>query len=214
MNRIRVWLVLFVVAAGFALALFGLASASMAPLTIRLDAENNSGIRGTAVLTDLGGGLTKVEIAVTGEPAGGSEPVHIHSGQCGPTLGGVAYPLTPVVEGKSTTTINVALESLLTGNFAINGHESAANIGRYIFCGNLPSQAMMMAHETATESAMAAAHATATHVAAMAAETQTPAAPTTLPATGGTPTDNWLLPLLALALVALGTGLAIRRLAR
>src|SRR5712664_1566706 len=95
-----------------ALTMFNVVSAQDT-VTINLDALNSSGISGTATLT-ANGATTNVVVNVTGEPAGGSEPDHIHTGQCGPTLGGVKYPLKNVEGGTSTTTINATLASLET----------------------------------------------------------------------------------------------------
>ena len=139
-----------------AVTMLGTASAASS-ITINLDSLNNSGVSGTAVLTDLGAGQTQVVVTVTGEAASASEPDHIHTGQCGATLGGVKFPLKNVEGGTSTTVVGSSLADLQTGGFAINLHESAANIKNYVACGNIP--------------AMAATAATAA----------------TLPATGGTP---------------------------
>src|SRR5215471_16275710 len=122
-----------------AVTMIGTASAQDT-VTVTLSPENNSGISGTATLTAMGS-QTQVVINVTGEPAGASEPDHIHTGQCGPTLGGVKFPLKNVENGTSTTTVNTTLASLETGGFAINLHESAANIGHFIACGNIPAMA-------------------------------------------------------------------------
>jgi hypothetical protein len=105
-------------------------------MLIQLNAENSSGETGSAVLTEVNG-KTTVLITIIGEPAGATQPAHIHDGQCGPTLGKVVYPLTDVVNGVSTTTVNVTMAQLKGGKFGINGHKSAAEIGTYTFCGNL-----------------------------------------------------------------------------
>lgn len=123
-----------------AVAMLGVASAADT-VTINLDTLNASGVSGTAVLTDLGGGQTQVVVTVTGEPASGSEPDHIHVGQCGATLGAVKYPLKNVEGGTSTTVVAAPLASIETGGFAINVHESAANIAKYVACGNIPVMA-------------------------------------------------------------------------
>jgi hypothetical protein len=84
-------------------------------------------------------------------------PAHIHTGQCGATLGDVVYPLTDVGAGMggspvagstvgstsaipvqvSITTVQTDLASVADGNHAINVHESAENIGNYIACGDI-----------------------------------------------------------------------------
>lgn len=167
-----------------ALALVGSVAAQSAPVTVTLATQHNSGVSGTATLTAMGN-QTQVVVNVTGEPAGGSEPEHIHVGSC-PTVGAVKYPLKNVVNGTATTVVNVPLATLTAGTFAINLHESAANIKVYIACGNI----------TAT------AGATTTAPAATTAAT-----PKAAPATGGggMATGSASLPL---ALI-LGAGLVV-----
>src|SRR5260370_1049172 len=50
-------------------------------ITVKLVSENGSGVTGSAIVTDLGGGRVRVEIRASGA---GSEPrpAHIHEGQC------------------------------------------------------------------------------------------------------------------------------------
>ena len=77
--------------------------------------------------------------------SGGSletELVHIHQGQCGDSLAGVVHPLTNFAggAGESVTTIDATLDSLLTGGFAINAHQTG-NPGTYTACGNIPGGA-------------------------------------------------------------------------
>ena len=115
-------------------AIAGTAAANT--MILQLAAENNSGETGTAVLTELNGKVTVV-LTIIGEPAGASQPAHIHDGQCGPTLGKVVYPLTDVVNGVSTTTIDTTMAKLKSAKYGLNGHKSAAEIGTYTFCGNL-----------------------------------------------------------------------------
>lgn len=92
-------------------------------------------------------------------------PVHIHSGTCA-DLGDVVHPLndlTPIGDGmaanatpeaamgmggtpvadegpivaESTTIIDVTLDELMEGEYAINVHESAENMGNFIACGDV-----------------------------------------------------------------------------
>ena len=121
------------------LALVGSAAAQSAPVTVTLATQNNSGVSGTATLTPMGN-QTHVVLAITGEPAGGSEPAHIHVGSC-PTVGAVKYPLTNVVNGTSTTTVNAPLATLTAGAYAINVHQSVANIKTYVACGDIKAPA-------------------------------------------------------------------------
>jgi LPXTG-motif cell wall-anchored protein len=122
-----------------ALALSGGASAQDS-VTVALNPINNSGISGSAVFTPVGN-QTQVVVTINGEPTGGSEPIHIHTGQCGATLGGVKFPLKNVENGMSTTVVDTPFVPLWSGGFAINAHESAANIKNYVACGNLPAMA-------------------------------------------------------------------------
>ncbi len=120
-----------------AITMIGVASAENS-VTVKLNEINGSGVSGTAVLTAQGN-QTQIVVTVTGEPAGGSEPIHIHTGHCGAGLGGIKYPLTSVEAGTSTTVIDAPLASIQTGDFAVNVHQSAANIGTYVACGNIPA---------------------------------------------------------------------------
>src|SRR5919107_3818764 len=74
-----------------------------------------------------------------------AHPAHIHSGTCD-QLGDVVVPLTdvalPTGEAKgassahpvsvSDTVVDMSLDDLLAGEYAVNVHESAENIGEYI----------------------------------------------------------------------------------
>lgn len=122
--------------AALAISQSGFAWAADPTATVTLKAQNGSGEDGTATLTQSGGDLT-VTIAIPSGPTT-PQPVHIHMGSCA-TLGGVKYPLTNVVSGKSTTTLKgVTLASVETGGFAINVHKSTSDLGTYVSCGDIP----------------------------------------------------------------------------
>ncbi len=106
-------------------------------VSFALDELNASGQSGTATLTAIGD-ATVVKLTLS-SGALETELVHIHTGQCGDTLAGVAHPLTNFVDGSgsSVTTVDVALDSLLTGGFAVNSHENG-NPANYTACGNIP----------------------------------------------------------------------------
>jgi len=117
------------------------AAAATSTLTINLHEQNGSGENGTATLTQMGADV-KVVIAIKGAPATTPQPVHIHDGTCA-DLKGVAYALTNVVNGSSTTTVKgVTIDKLLGAKYAINAHESAANLGKYVSCGDIAKSAM------------------------------------------------------------------------
>lgn len=117
------------------------AAAATSTLTVNLDAQNSSGESGAATLTQMGADV-EVVISLKGAPATTPQPAHIHDGTCA-DLKGVAYPLSNVVDGKSTTTVKgVTIDKLLGGKYAINVHESAANLGKYVACGEIAKSAM------------------------------------------------------------------------
>ena len=118
------------------------ASAATSTLTVKLSAQNGSGENGTATLTQTGSDV-KVVIAIPNGPAG-PQPAHIHDGTCA-GIQGIAYPLTSIASGNSTTTVKgVTIDQLLAGKYAINVHESTSNLGKYVSCGDIvkPSTSM------------------------------------------------------------------------
>ena len=106
---------------------------------------------GTATLTAMGD-KTQVVLSLTGAPAGTPQPAHIHVGTC-PGVGAVKFPLSPVVDGKSTTVVDAKLADITTGAFGINVHKSAAEAGVYVSCGTI--QAVAGATTAATTAAPA-----------------------------------------------------------
>ena len=105
--------------------------------TVELKPQNSSGESGTATLTKAGADKTKVVVEVKGESGGGTQPMHIHKGTCAKLDPKPAYPLSPVKNGKSETTVNASLDSLQKGEYAINGHKSAQDVATYVFCGDI-----------------------------------------------------------------------------
>ncbi len=90
---------------------------------------------GTATLTAQGD-QTQVVLDIEPGPAAVEQPAHIHEGSC-PGVGEVAFPLTNVVNGTSTTVVDASLEELQSGDFAINIHKSGDEIGVYVACGDI-----------------------------------------------------------------------------
>lgn len=102
--------------------------------------QNNSGITSSVVLTPKGE-KTEVVITLTGGPAEGKHPAHIHVGAC-PMPGAVKYPLSPVVNGKSITLVDSAVGDLWNMlPLAINIHKSAAEVGVYLGCADIKNLA-------------------------------------------------------------------------
>lgn len=193
--------ILALVAALFAAA-FLLANANgdvsaQETVTITMGPGRDASQTGTATLTAQGN-QTQVVINIQSGGAGVQQPAHIHQGSC-PGVGAVAFPLTNVVDGTSTTMVNATLASLRTGSFSINVHRgtSQADLAIYVSCGNIP----------------AAAQPTPTP----APGTPTPAAtpiptPAQVPTTGGPPTSDdgafawWYVAVALAAVAALGSG--------
>lgn len=113
------------------------ASAAHPDVTIKMHAQNGSGEWGTATLTDLGG-QTRVVIALQHENTTGNQPAHIHMGPCAKLNPAPKYLLKNVILGHSNTTIDVPIAKLLGAHMAVNVHESAKNLGRYVSCGDIP----------------------------------------------------------------------------
>lgn len=106
-------------------------------MTINLGAQNGSGQDGQAFLNDTSGGL-RVKLQVKHEPAGASEPAHIHQGRCAKLNPAPWKALSNVVNGVSVTTIpNLTLADLKKAPYAINVHQSAANLKHYVSCGDV-----------------------------------------------------------------------------
>jgi hypothetical protein len=116
-------------------AFAAVASAASAQETkVKLEPQNNSNESGTATLTPAGDS-TKVVLEVTG--AEGTQPTHIHKGTCAQLDPKPAFPLSPVVNGKSETTVKASAKDLTSGGYAINGHKSAQDLKTYVFCGDI-----------------------------------------------------------------------------
>jgi hypothetical protein len=103
---------------------------------VALRTLNESGVSGTATLTDLGNSRTRVQIEVS--PAGNPDmPAHIHPGTCENLTPQPRVPLENVLEGRSVTEVPASLEELTRGDVAINVHHSNEDMGTYTACGEI-----------------------------------------------------------------------------
>ena len=110
---------------------------SSSVLNINMGPQNGSKQNGTASVKDVAGGVA-VKVSVFNEPKNASEPAHIHMGTCAKLNPAPYKPLSNVVHGTSTTTVKgISVASLKKGHYAINVHESAANLKHYVSCGDL-----------------------------------------------------------------------------
>ncbi|MBN8743421.1 MAG: hypothetical protein B7Z79_09010 [Thiomonas sp. 20-64-9] len=125
------------------LALLGFAAApafaSTMPheLKIELAAQNNSGETGYALIKPMGKGI-EVTVHIKGGPKGVAQPDHIHPGTCANLNPVPKYPLENVVDGKSVTKLpSVSMDDLFKEPMAINVHESAQDMKKYVACGDI-----------------------------------------------------------------------------
>ena len=101
--------------------------------TLELTTLNESGVTGSATLTDLGNDRTRVEVEV--DPAGHPDmPAHIHPGTCTNLTPQPRYPLQNVVDGASTTEIEASFDELFAGGMALNLHASPDDFETYTAC--------------------------------------------------------------------------------
>jgi len=113
-----------------------------------------------ACVAALGMALVAAGPSAAQEEAEGGHPAHIHDGTCS-ELGEVVYALSDVGPGivrngtgttggkvvgqtedirpvdVSSTNVDATLESITSGTYAVNVHESKENIQNYIACGNI-----------------------------------------------------------------------------
>ncbi len=106
-------------------------------VTVRLEAQNNSGQYGTASLWPEGSQQTKVVIALSNAPPGMPQPAHIHRGSCDKLDKAPRWSLNALKDGKSVTLVPVSLETILRERTAINVHKSAIETQVYVACGNI-----------------------------------------------------------------------------
>ncbi len=172
-------------------------------MTVTLNAQNGSGQTGTATITQKSAADIMVSITLsngTSDP----QPAHIHKGTCANLDPKPLYPLTNVVSGKSDTEVMVNMADLEKGQYAINIHKSATEVGTYVACGDLKA---MMAGGSMTGGSMAGGS-TSGSMAGGTMSGGTMSGGSTMPATG-----NGDLPLLMAGLALLGltlTGAGLR----
>jgi hypothetical protein len=96
---------------------------------------NNSGQVGWVILNKRDG---KTALEITLEATRGTERAQLHRARSCDSIAeidpAVAAPLSDVVNGKSTTTINLPIERVLSGNYAVVVRSTG---GPYFACGHL-----------------------------------------------------------------------------
>jgi hypothetical protein len=132
----RTPLVLLIVAALFLVGCGGDGDEFAGDLTMPLEAQNDSGQGGEATLSEVDADTTRVVVDVGNAP-GNAQPAHIHRGSCENLDPQPEYGLEDVVDGKSTSEVEVAIEDLVGHGFAVNVHKSADEAQVYVACGDI-----------------------------------------------------------------------------
>lgn len=104
---------------------------------LQFEAQNDSGITGGAILTELENGDTAVTIGVIAIGFADPMPAHIHEGTCTDLDPTPKYPLNDVATGSSNTVIEVGVDELTDAPHAINIHKSAAEAAVYVACAEI-----------------------------------------------------------------------------
>ncbi|MBV8489343.1 MAG: hypothetical protein JO199_02345, partial [Candidatus Eremiobacteraeota bacterium] len=94
---------------------------------------NGSGESGTTTLR-AAGNKTIVTIKLS-NGSGVEQPAHFHAGNCDKYEPRPKYPLEDVVDGKSTTTLDIPMQQLIGGDLIVNVHKSYADIATQAACG-------------------------------------------------------------------------------
>jgi hypothetical protein len=119
------------------------------PVEVALSEVDDSGVSGTAMLSESGGeGPPKVTVELSVEPPGEqSRPAHIHNVTCAEytkiedtdaQAKTVVDMLSNVGQGTSTSTFPGELSQRTTGEYSINVHSSAIPFPA-IACGDIPA---------------------------------------------------------------------------
>ncbi len=110
---------------------------SKSSLNINMGQQNKSKQDGTAMLKAVPGGVW-IKVSVLNEPKGASEPSHIHEGTCAKLNPAPWKALSNVINGTSVTTVKgITIAQLKASHYAINVHQSAANLAHYVSCGDI-----------------------------------------------------------------------------
>jgi hypothetical protein len=109
----------------------------LSPVTVTLGPVDGSGVTGTAIVTPLDAGHTKVTLELVNEPPG-DLPAHIHFDTCkNPST--IRFGLSNVVDGKSESTVSGGIAYLRRGHgaFSMNVHRAEPDLP-IIACGDIP----------------------------------------------------------------------------
>ena len=126
-----------------ALAFAAPAAAQDEELEVTLNELNGSGVSGSAFVSDNGDGTVAVFVELIGDAVTGDHPAHIHEGTCDDLDPNPIYPLADVdadgLSDNEAVEVDGGLAELTAGEYAINIHLSAEEIGVYVACGEILS---------------------------------------------------------------------------
>ena len=112
------------------------ASAQGQGITLSLASQNNSGISGTAVITEFPSGKLRIEIRANGAGPG-PQPAHIHQGTCANLDPAPKFTLTPLTNGASTTEVDGSLRDITASPHAIHLHKAPDELPVYVACADI-----------------------------------------------------------------------------
>ena len=109
--------------------------------TVTIAGKDGAAVHGTGTAKSEDK-TTEVEIKLMGDAEGSVRPWHIHIGSCaaaGGVFGGArSYtPITIDAKGNGMAKVSVPASLPDTGHFYVNIHESSANMGKIVACGDL-----------------------------------------------------------------------------
>ena len=104
--------------------------------------EGGTRVGGTVMVMPGAGGQTTATVTLTGAPANGTHPWHVHSGTCaekGPIVGPpAAYtPLTTDATGAARLEATLPFATPTSGTYSVNVHMSPTQMGMVVGCADL-----------------------------------------------------------------------------
>ncbi len=111
------------------------ATVSLGSKQFDLNEKNGSNEDGTVTVSEVGG-KTKIEISLTHAPST-AQAVRLYAGSCS-AIGILKYALNSVVNGVSTTTLNLSLAQFKAmGSLALDVRQSAGQANTSVACADV-----------------------------------------------------------------------------
>jgi hypothetical protein len=107
-------------------------------VTVQMEEQMGSTQFGQAVLMELEGSRTRIEVSVGLGGADQRQPVRIYRGSCDRLDDEPVYALEDNVEGDSVTELEVPLDEFLDRPHAITVHETPQRLRLLAACGEIP----------------------------------------------------------------------------